>query len=112
MNFNSKMIITLVTAFSLSGAALAIEVTGTPPAGAVSIEQIQETAEEMGVTVQSVEYVFMEGENLMRVDALDESGETLIALLDPQTGEISAMIDPVTGKVLEEDEYEVEEVED
>jgi hypothetical protein len=106
MKFKPNLAVALIAALSLSTAAHAIDVKGTPPAGAVSIEHIQEMAEEFGATVHSVEYVFVANEDLIRVEGTDESGAPFIALLDYQTGEISAMVDPATGNILEEGEYE------
>ena len=106
MKLNAKLVITLLATLSLSTAAHAFEVKGTPPAGAISIEQIQQASQDEGVTVNSIEYVVVAGENLIRLEGADEDGAPLIALLDFQTGEISAMIDPTTGSIMEEDEYE------
>ena len=63
-------------------------------------------AQEEGSTVNSVEYVVVAGENLIRVEGVEEGGAPFIALLDFQTGEVSAMIDPATGNIMEEGEYE------
>lgn len=106
MKFKSNFAVALFAALSLSTAAFAIEVKGTPPAGAVSIEQIQEAAQEEGSTVNSVEYAVFAGENLIRVEGVKEGGAPFIALLDFQTGEVSAMVDPATGNIMEEGEYE------
>ena len=92
MKFKSNFAVALFAALSLSTAAFAIEVKGTPPAGAVSIEQIQEAAQEEGSAVNSVEYVVVAGENLIRVEGVEEGGALFIALLDFQTGEVSAMV--------------------
>ena len=54
MKIKSNFAVALFAALSLSTAAFAIEVKGTPPAGAVSIAQIQEAAQEEGSTVNSV----------------------------------------------------------
>jgi len=106
MKIKSNFAVALFAALSLSTVAFAIEVKGTPPAGAVSIAQIQEAAQEEGSTVNSVEYVVVAGENLIRVEGVEEGGAPFIALLDFQTGEVSAMIDPATGNIMEEGEYE------
>ena len=105
MKFKSNFAVALFAALSLSTAAFAIEVKGTPPAGAVSIEQIQEAAQEEGSAVNSVEYLVVAGENLIR-EGVEEGGALFIALLDFQTGEVSAMVDPATGNIMEEGEYE------
>ena len=105
MKFKSNFAAAVFAALSLSNVALALEVTGMPPAGAISIEQIQQAVQEEGGTISSVEYVVIAGENLIRVEGTEEGGAPFIALLDFQTGEVSAMIDPATGNIMEESEY-------